>query len=86
LETKLGITMERQNLAGKTLAKTVKTHSFKPHKKAPKRGKTAVGKNKRGTKYAEASRKQKDRDGNVKDRRQEGKLSLGRGKRRRTSR
>ena len=55
IEKKLSITMERQNLEGKTVTRTRKPVT---HKKAvPKRGKTAVGPNKRGTKYAEASRK-----------------------------
>ena len=83
LETKLGITMERQNLAGKAVARTKKPLTPKRSKKAPKRGRTAVGPNKRGTKYAEASRKQKDKKGNLKGAPKEGKLSLGRGKRRR---
>lgn len=58
LEDKLGITLERQNLAGEKVRRTVKP--VRPKKKRlPKRGKSAVGSNKRGTKYAEASRKQK---------------------------
>ena len=58
LEKKLDITLERQNLAGETVRRTVKP--VRPKKKrVPKRGKSAVGPNKRGTKYAEASRKQK---------------------------
>jgi ATP-dependent RNA helicase DeaD len=58
LEDKLGITLERQNLAGEKVRRTMK--SVRPKKKqVPKRGKSAVGPNKRGTKYAEASRKQK---------------------------
>ena len=56
LEKKLDITLERQNLAGETVRRTVKP--VRPKKKrVPKRGKSAVGPNKRGTKYAEASRK-----------------------------
>lgn len=58
LEDKLGITLERQNLAGEKVRRTMKP--VRPKKKqVPKRGKSAVGPNKRGTKYAEASRKQK---------------------------
>jgi len=50
--------LERQNLAGEKVRRTVKP--VRPKKKRlPKRGKSAVGSNKRGTKYAEASRKQK---------------------------
>jgi len=82
LETKLGITMERQNLAGKTVTRTKKAFAPKPKKAAPKRGKTAVGPNKRGTKYAEASRKQRDEEGNLKGQTIERKFSQGRGKRR----
>lgn len=61
LEKKLNITLERQNLAGEKVRRTVKpTGTGRPKKKrVPKRGKSAVGPNKRGTKYAEASRKQK---------------------------
>ena len=54
LEKKLAITLERQNLAGEKVRRTVKP--------VPKRGKSAVGPNKRGTKYAEASRKQKKKE------------------------
>lgn len=61
LEKKLDITLERQNLAGETVRRTVKP--VRPKKKrVPKRGKSAVGPNKRGTKYAEASRKQKRKE------------------------
>ena len=55
IEKKLGISMERQNLEGKTVTRTRKPVTKK--KAIPKRGKSAVGPNKRGTKYAEASRK-----------------------------
>ena len=61
LEKKLAITLERQNLAGEKVRRTVKP--VRPKKKrVPKRGKSAVGPNKRGTKYAEASRKQKKKE------------------------
>jgi len=61
LEKKLNITLERQNLAGEKVRRTVKP--VRPKKKrVPKRGKSAVGPNKRGTKYAEASRKQKPKE------------------------
>lgn len=61
LEKKLDITLERQNLAGETVRRTVKP--VRPKKKrVPKRGKSAVGPNKRGTKYAKASRKQKRKE------------------------
>lgn len=61
LEKKLDITLERQNLAGETVRRTV--NPVRPKKKrVPKRGKSAVGPNKRGTKYAEASRKQKRKE------------------------
>lgn len=61
LEKKLDITLERQNLVGETVRRTVKP--VRPKKKrVPKRGKSAVGPNKRGTKYAEASRKQKRKE------------------------
>lgn len=61
LEKKLNITLERQNLAGEKVRRTVKP--VRPKKKRmPKRGKSAVGPNKRGTKYAEASRKQKPKE------------------------
>lgn len=61
LEKKLDIILERQNLAGETVRRTVKP--VRPKKKrVPKRGKSAVGPNKRGTKYAEASRKQKRKE------------------------
>ena len=61
LEKKLNITLERQNLAGEKVRRTVK--AVRPKKKrVPKRGKSAVGPNKRGTKYAEASRKQKPKE------------------------
>lgn len=61
LEKKLDITLERQNLAEETVRRTVKP--VRPKKKrVPKRGKSAVGPNKRGTKYAEASRKQKRKE------------------------
>lgn len=61
LEKKLDITLERQNLAGETVRRTVKP--VRPKKKRVlKRGKSAVGPNKRGTKYAEASRKQKRKE------------------------
>lgn len=61
LEKKLDITLERQNLAGEKVRRTVKP--VRPKKKrVPKRGKSAVGPNKRGTKYAEASRKQKPKE------------------------
>lgn len=61
LEKKLDITLERQNLAGETVRRMVKP--VRPKKKrVPKRGKSAVGPNKRGTKYAEASRKQKRKE------------------------
>lgn len=59
LEKKLNITLERQNLAGEKVRRTVKPPSRPKKKRVPKRGKSAVGPNKRGTKYAEASRKQK---------------------------
>ena len=59
LEKKLDITLERQNLAGEKVRRTVKPPSRPKKKRVPKRGKSAVGPNKRGTKYAEASRKQK---------------------------
>ena len=60
LEQKLNITLERQNLAGETVRRTMKP--VRPKKKhVPSRGKNAVGPNKRGTKYAEASRKQKNK-------------------------
>lgn len=59
LEKKLNITLERQNLAGEKVRRTVKPTSRPKRKRIPKRGKSAVGPNKRGTKYAEASRKQK---------------------------
>ena len=61
LEKKLDITLERQNLAGETVRRTVKPVCPKK-KRVPKRGKSAVGPNKRGTKYAEASRKQKRKE------------------------
>ncbi|MCH3950362.1 MAG: DEAD/DEAH box helicase [Acidaminococcus sp.] len=57
IEKKLNITLERQNLAGEKVRRTIKPPRPKK-KKVPKRGKSAVGPNKRGTKYAEASRKQ----------------------------
>lgn len=57
LEKKLDITFERQNLAGEKVRRTVKPPTPKK-KRVPKRGKSAVGPNKRGTKYHEASRKQ----------------------------
>ena len=61
LEKKLAITLERQNLAGEKVRRTVKP--VRPKKKrVPRRGKSAVGPNKRGTKYAEASRKQKKKE------------------------
>ena len=61
LEKKLNITLERQNMAGEKVRRTVKP--VRPKKKrVPKRGKSAVGPNKRGTKYAEASRKQKPKE------------------------
>ncbi len=59
LEKKLDITLERQNLAGEKVRRTMKPPSRPKKKRVPKRGKSAVGPNKRGTKYAEASRKQK---------------------------
>lgn len=58
IEKKLSVTLERQNLAGEKVRRTIKPPRPKK-KKVPKRGKSAVGPNKRGTKYAEASRKQK---------------------------
>lgn len=58
LEKKLNITLERQNLAGEKVRRTVKPTGRPKRKRVPKRGKSAVGPNKRGTKYAEASRKQ----------------------------
>ena len=61
LEKKLAITLERQNLAGEKVRRTVKPARPKK-KRVPKRGKSAVGPNKRGTKYAEASRKQKKKE------------------------
>ncbi len=58
LEKKLHITLIRENLAGETVRRVSKPP--RPRKKrVSKRGKSAVGPNKRGTKYAEASRKQK---------------------------
>ena len=60
LEKKLDITFERQNLAGETVRRTVKPPTAKK-KRVPRRGKSAVGPNKRGTKYHEASRKQEPR-------------------------
>lgn len=89
IESKLAITLERQNLAGDTVARRVKAatsksrpatsksskaktdkpktgkaktalgKSSKPKAAKPTRGKNAVGPNKRGTKFAEASRKTK---------------------------
>jgi ATP-dependent RNA helicase DeaD len=58
IEKKLSISLERQNLAGETVRRTTKLVRSRK-KKVLKRGKSAVGPNKRGTKYAEASRKQK---------------------------
>ncbi len=58
IETKLNLTMEKQNADGKVVARR-KVVANKPKKKTPTRGKNAVGPNKRVTKYAEASRKQK---------------------------
>lgn len=67
IETKLNVQMERQNLAGDVVARVLrKPIAAKPNKKktvpVPKRGKSVVGKNKRGTKHLEASRKQKGRN------------------------
>lgn len=63
IEEKLGVTLEKQNLAGKKVTRTQKPGGAGKSKKKtlPKRGKTAVGPNKRGTKYQEASRKQKNK-------------------------
>ena len=60
IEKKLAVTLERQNLAGETVRRTMKPVRARK-KKVIRRGKSAVGPNKRGTKYAEASRKQKPR-------------------------
>ncbi len=64
IESKLGVTMERQNLEGKTVTRTRKPAAKK--KAVPRRGKSAVGPNKRGTKYAEASRKRDKLKGKAK--------------------
>lgn len=58
LEKKLHISLTRENLGGETVRRVTKPPRPKK-KRVPKRGKSAVGPNKRGTKYAEASRKQK---------------------------
>lgn len=79
IEAKLGVTLEKQNLAGKAVSRTQKPVVAKK-KKIIKRGKSAVGPNKRGTKYQEASRKQKDASV---DKKTSAKLPQGRGKRRR---
>jgi len=81
LETKLSISLERQNLTGETLTRTRKKTATAKKKPQKKRGKTAVGPNKRGTKYAEASRKQKGRNEDAKGKLPENKKSFGRGKR-----
>ncbi|MEG0798602.1 MAG: DEAD/DEAH box helicase [Acidaminococcaceae bacterium] len=79
IESKLNVTMERQNLAGDTIARRIKTVAAKarPNKKKTsplaKQGKSAVGPNKRGTKNPIASRKQKVRRAD-----EEGKLPTGR--------
>ena len=61
IETKLGVTLEKQNLAGKAVTRTQKPTLGRTKRTAPKRGKSSVGPNKRGTKYQEASRKQKQK-------------------------
>lgn len=81
LETKLNISLEKQNLAGVKVTRTRNKTTTGKKKTMKKRGKTAVGPNKRGTKYAEASRKQKGRNTDAKGQSTEGKKSVGRGKR-----
>lgn len=57
IEKNLGQKIKRQNLAGADLAVATKRNVKKSSGK--KRGRSAVGENKRGTKHKEASRKQK---------------------------
>ncbi|MDD4321116.1 MAG: DEAD/DEAH box helicase [Acidaminococcaceae bacterium] len=89
IEEKLNISMQRENLVGDAVTRTRRPVAMKYKKKlepavSSKRGKSAVGTNKRGTKHIVASRKQKGRNTDATGQPKEGKQSLGRGKRLRT--
>ena len=89
IEEKLNISMKRENLVGDAVTRTRRPVAMKYKKKlepavSSKRGKSAVGTNKRGTKHVVASRKQKGRNTDATGQPKEGKKSLGRGKRLRT--